>query len=62
MKSTDPDIPGFPNFIEAVRLRDWRTAVRESHRLGIDEQRNQAVFEWSNMYAAREEPDWVDPR
>ncbi len=53
--------PKFPNFREAVKNRYWKRAARESHRLDVDEDRNQKVFEWFDMYAAREEAYSVQP-
>ncbi len=57
------DKKGFPNFLKAVKRRDWRSASRESHRLTeqVGEGRNRIVRDWF-LDALAEEPEFVDPR
>lgn len=54
---------GFPNFLRAVKQRDWRSASRESHRLTeqVGEGRNRIVRDWF-LDALAEEPEFVDPK
>lgn len=56
------DKKGFPNFLKAVKRRDWRTASAESHRLTeqVGEARNRIVRDWF-LDALAEEPEFVDP-
>ena len=57
------DKKGFPNFLVAVEVRDWRSASRESHRLTeqVGEARNRIVRDWF-LDALAEEQEFVDPR
>lgn len=39
----------FPNLVNAVKKKDWKTAANECHRLGISESRNNEIKELFNQ-------------